>query len=274
MKIQFTLALLLSLIAAFTFAQNVPNGSFENWTDNEPDDWGTSNIPGSDVITQSPVAFSGSFAARGKSIEVNSDHLPVSLEADGPPGTLGLGFPITEQFTKMKVHYKFDNGNNDELVAVVSIRNTDSISIGLGGVLIEDNSEDWSLAIVPIEYTGTGTAGFAAVQFVLQDNGGDPPSTDAFFIIDDVELTMTLGIDKNPITEITVYPNPTTDVANIAAEVKIEQVSILNTLGQEVYQEQLDQKSAQIDLSDLQQRIYFVRMEANSKTTTRKILVK
>jgi hypothetical protein len=73
---------------------------------------------------------------------------------------------------------------------------------------------------------------------------------------------------------ISVYPNPVTDIVNIEAEMKVNRVSILNTLGKEVYFEQLDQKAAQIDLSKYQPGIYFVRMEADGKTTTKKIVVK
>ncbi len=232
------------LCATFLSAQNVPNGSFENWTDDEPDDWGTSNKPGSNVITKSTDAFSDSFAARGQTIEVNNDNLAVNLEADGPPEAFGLGFPISGQFTNMTFRYKFDNGSNDEFLALVSIRNTDSISIGLGSITIVDNSTDWSLATVLIDYTGEGTPGFAAIQFVLQDKtGGDPPSTDAFFIIDDVTLSILTDVnDDNPIVPhkhhlYNNYPNPFNPTTTIAYELDKASdvaITIYNLSGQRV----------------------------------------
>jgi hypothetical protein len=224
MKTKITLSLFALLIATILSAQNVPNGGFENWTDGEPDDWATVNIPGSEVITQSNDAFSGSFSVRGQSIEVNNDNLPVDIEAEGPPEAAGLGFPISEQFTKMTFRYKFDNGSNDQLIVLVSIRNADSVSMGLGSLTIEDNSEGWSIGTVLIDYTGEGTAAFAAVQIILQDQtGGDPPSTDAFFIIDDVELssgaTGVNNINKEDVT-FTVSPQPADNRAKISINAK------------------------------------------------------
>ena len=133
MKTFSVLLVLVLLCATFLSAQNVPNGGFENWTDNKPDDWATLNI------TQSTDAFSGSFAARGQSL----NGLAVDLEAEGPPEALGLGFPISQKFTKMTFRYKFNNGHNDQFIALVSIRRTDSVSMGLGYVTIEDNSTVW-----------------------------------------------------------------------------------------------------------------------------------
>ncbi len=291
--ITITIAL---LCATFLSAQNVPNGGFENWTDNEPDDWGTTNIPGSDVITKSIDAFSGSFAARGQSIEVNRDNLPVEMVADGPPEGLRVGFPISpQQFTRMTFRYKLDNGNNDHLVAIVSIRNTDSLTMGLGSIVIEDKSTDsWSLATVLIDYTEVGgTPGFAVVQFVLEDRtGGDPPSRDAFFIIDDVELSLATAInDDNPIVPdkshlYNNYPNPfnpeTTIKYHLAKSSQVRLI-IYNQLGQVVTTLVNEHQSAgaktvswdgmDISGTQLSSGVYIYRIEAGDFVASKKMML-
>jgi len=73
---------------------------------------------------------------------------------------------------------------------------------------------------------------------------------------------------------INVYPNPATDVLNIETDMDIESVTILNTTGQIVFQDQVNQNGTSIDLSNLQKGIYFVRMESEGELlSTKKIMV-
>lgn len=74
-------------------------------------------------------------------------------------------------------------------------------------------------------------------------------------------------------TPIEVYPNPVVDYINIKAEMEVESVTIMNTIGQVVYHALMDQKSTKIDLSNYESGIYFVRMNTEDKTITKKIVV-
>lgn len=290
MKTFITIALLCATLLS---AQNVPNGGFENWVDNNPDDWKVSNLPASEVITKSGIAFSGSFAAKGQSIEVNRENLPVEMQADGPPEAFGLGFPISEKYMSMTFRYKLENGNNDQLYATTSIRNTDSMTIGRGTTIIEDNSTEWSLGTVPIEYTGEGTPGFAVIQFILQDrSGGEPPSTDAFFIIDDVAFSLVTDInDDNSIIPDNPnlydnYPNPFNPETTIKYQLsKSSQVSltVYNLLGKEVATLINQQQSAGVKTVawngkdnfgiDVSSGVYFYRIVAGDFVASKKMML-
>jgi len=74
-------------------------------------------------------------------------------------------------------------------------------------------------------------------------------------------------------TIISLYPNPATDVLNIDAEMKIENLTITNAMGQVVYREKVNQKSTKIDLSNFETGIYNVRTETENKMITRKIVI-
>jgi len=61
-------------------------------------------------------------------------------------------------------------------------------------------------------------------------------------------------------TSITLYPNPTSSTVIITAPVPINNVTITNTLGQQVYTHTFTASKAQIDISHLPQGIYIVRV--------------
>jgi hypothetical protein len=67
---RFYIILLLLLFYFFAYSQQVPNGDFELWTGNTPDQWDTSNesVMGTNfsTVTKESVAFSGSYAAKVK----------------------------------------------------------------------------------------------------------------------------------------------------------------------------------------------------------------
>ncbi len=55
---------------------------------------------------------------------------------------------------------------------------------------------------------------------------------------------------------------------------KVESVSVFNLIGQEVYQEQVNKNTTQIDLSNYQEGIYFIRMLIDGNLITKKIIIK
>ena len=264
----------LLLATVFCLAQNVPNGGFENWTNGEPDDWTTSNGVAK-VITQSSDVFSGSLAVRGQTVEVNNDNVEVSLEAQGS----GNGFPISERFNLLTFRYKLDNGNNDKLIVAISMR-TETLTIGTGLLEIENKAEDWALASVQIDYTDPATPVQAFLQIFLVDGtGGDPPSKDAFFIIDDVELvSSTTAIESLDMStnNLSIAPQPSNEVVDLTINSKngIEDLTLLlfDMNGRKISEYQFGtipsgQSTESIDVSGLADGVYLLRSERGNFST-------
>jgi hypothetical protein len=81
-----------------------------------------------------------------------------------------------------------------------------------------------------------------------------------------------LGI-SNPIThEITIYPNPVSDLLNIRAEETINTVSIVNILGQEIYKSNVGLLNTTIDLSGFANGTYFAKVQVGDDTITKKFV--
>ena len=81
-----------------------------------------------------------------------------------------------------------------------------------------------------------------------------------------------VAISENVASEVSVYPNPATSVLNVDAA-GYNQVEIINMLGQVVYSNSIN-NNAQINVSDLNNGVYFVRLSGANGTTTQKFIKK
>lgn len=268
----FTLTLAL-FFAAFLNAQTVPNGGFEAWTDGEPNEWTTSNLPGNATITQSDDSYSGSYALHGQT-DPDETFIPEIIS-----GYDNFGIPVSENYEQLKFHYKYIEDGSDKMVILISISNENYITLGSGYLEIEDEVEDYTLAVIPISYTLPGTAAHAIIQIALVDGfGSGPPSADTYFIIDDVDFTGTTGIDDQVSeAKITIYPNPTTDhfKINIPEDDNYNELEVINQVGQKIYSHTINSSGKTMTVTtDLEAGIYFVRLTGEGIIATEKIIIK
>jgi hypothetical protein len=68
------------------------------------------------------------------------------------------------------------------------------------------------------------------------------------------------------------YPNPVKNVWNVSYANTIDNVSVYNLLGQQVFTKAIGAKEAQIDLSSLNQGSYIVKLASNDEVQTMKII--
>lgn len=73
-------------------------------------------------------------------------------------------------------------------------------------------------------------------------------------------------------TSLKAYPNPVKDVLNLSYVENISQVSIFNLLGQQVLDKNLDATEAKIDMSNLPQGTYLVKVNVANQIKTLKVL--
>lgn len=87
-----------------------------------------------------------------------------------------------------------------------------------------------------------------------------------------VTITTTMGTDKNTFTTLKYYPNPVNDVLTVTNNNNIEMLTVTNTLGQTVISKQINNNNAQLDLSSLNNGVYFVKVSVEGKNKTLKII--
>jgi hypothetical protein len=93
-----------------------------------------------------------------------------------------------------------------------------------------------------------------------------------------VEVPVTLGLVgiNNDIYQdayIMMYPNPAKNLVNISTNYELSTVTIINQLGQVVYNQQVTGSAVQVNTSQLQKGIYFVKVNSVAGESTQKLII-
>lgn len=143
----------------------------------------------------------------------------------------------------------------------------------LGGNTLQDTDGDGVPDYLDNDDDGDGT--LTKLEDYNQNNNPMDDDVNQNGIPDYLDVTISLntinhGLDKY----IVVYPNPTTDFLNIenGTTFDIQEVSLQAINGQilKVY----SHNPSQINLSDLQTGIYFLKLKVNNQTITKKVIKK
>ena len=121
-------------------------------------------------------------------------------------------------------------------------------------------------------YNIPSTAG-SNVRFALLATDGTVDDTQDYdFFVDNLRVEQSLGNTNFDNSSFTYYPNPVNDILNLSYSQTIERVSIYNLLGQEVITKTLNNNLGQIDMSNLANGTYLVKVFADNQTKTIKVL--
>ena len=127
-------------------------------------------------------------------------------------------------------------------------------------VLVEETLSQsvWVRRTVNLEYPSQNVY----VAFVHNE------SSDVFRInLDDINITAGLsGVEESEISAVSIYPNPASTVLNVHAE-NYRTVQIVNFLGQVVYSANVTENDFQINVSNLSNGVYFIRLNGETSTT-------
>lgn len=89
----------------------------------------------------------------------------------------------------------------------------------------------------------------------------------------DVVTVLITDINKLEQQNIEVYPNPASNFINIKAE-NITNIRIINTVGQVMIKNDVNTNHAQININDLQSGVYFIQIDTEKESFTKKIIIK
>ena len=296
---------LLALIVASAIVINAdaqtqpPNGGFENWTTvgtgENPTGWSSFN--NLSIYSVPVMSF--------KTTDVNSGTYAlrlISQTATIPPplGTNTLdtvagfvfvggfdmnhpGIPYTDRPLLMQAYVKGTviAGSEVYLLATLSKWNTSTLTRDQVGTAMY--------------YTSTSIANYTQISVAFNYNLPDTPDTLDIkimagnvgpggvvmpgneFFVDDFSFTFPVGITESGIDNsgINLFPNPASDKITISSVEKINAIEIYNILGENVYSSSIlkTATSDEINLSNFQKGIYFVKIYHAEKICTEKIVI-
>lgn len=87
-------------------------------------------------------------------------------------------------------------------------------------------------------------------------------------------LASTIRIDHHVIGNVSVYPNPATEVLNIQSDEQIESVNIMSMSGQIIETMSVNAFNTMIDISNVKSGIYIVNVKLNDYSQNYRIIVR
>jgi rhodanese-related sulfurtransferase len=129
-----------------------------------------------------------------------------------------------------------------------------------------EGAQDYTFSIVH----SPGYSGDEATKISIESNGGKLDLNIEF------ENGTIVGIEEQQIVAFNVYPNPANQnlYFKLGGLSTFDEISVLNIAGQEVLRETEDSISNGLNISNLRNGIYFVRLKTDDQIISRKFIVK
>jgi hypothetical protein len=283
------LLILSTILASGAFAQQLPNPSFENWTNQffyeEPTNWATLNpvilfdAEAPISVTKSTDAQAGSYSARiaSTAADFEGTGTPETLPGilfngfiDFATGAFVAGTPFNFRPDSFKGWAKYAPDAGDAFVVQATLSKWDA-TLGIRNTLAEG-----------VYFSDVATSVFTSFEFDFNYDSEDFPDTISVFVIntnpeipapgsilfvDDfsMDYTSSASLNENANDYFKAYPNPVTDELRLRSE-KDETVEIYSVNGKLVKTISIAQGVEKIvSCSDLESGIYMIHRE-NGKT--------
>ena len=174
----------LMTLASLVGAQNIPNGGFENWSNDTSFNLDSWNIAGS--VTRSTDAVEGGVAVRLDNTVNNQSRAFVATAPIGPGGIKGI--PYDEAPLSMRFYAKYNLALGDRAQVVAAFTNKGNY-IAVTSFLIEGNSADtFTYFSIPIQYQISTLPDSVAILISSIELDSNRVNGDGYLIIDDLHF--------------------------------------------------------------------------------------
>jgi len=258
------------MYSSSSFAQEIPNHSFEDWVIGAPVGWFGFGI------SQSSDAIHGNFSAR---IDVLDDGtVPLLIAGDVVPG-----INVSERYGTFKGNYKLNPNGNDFLKVDVIMGFSGEV-VGIGSAQFQGTQDFWTSFTIPITYSSELTPNDALIFFsISNEEGSAAPGSDALIdLVSFDEITDVEGVDANSESDLNLrnFPNPFDLLTTISFDMKTYSrvsLEIYNLTGKKVYtllkNEMINKGHHEFhfDSMDLSSGLYFYTLTTDNYTVTCKM---
>ncbi|MCH8902972.1 MAG: T9SS type A sorting domain-containing protein [Bacteroidetes bacterium] len=183
-----------------------------------------------------------------------------------------MNFPAVENNIRIWIDYN-NNGTLDDAGETVVLMDLETFGTTTGSFTVPLTA---TLGITGMRITAKMSIGGGHSLPTACDIPADPLGYHGEFEDYTVNIMATpSGIDENSIgNAVSVFPNPTSGIINIESEARISIIEITNLLGAKVYSSKINDRNAEIDLSNQPRGIYFYTLINERNIITRgKVMV-
>lgn len=217
-------------------------------------------------------------AALPASYDVNFSVYTDAIDAEGGSDGLFWGYNLTDAGAPAAylVYFTFDGnirfGNG--------INSSNQITLATETVPFEAST--WYN--IRVRFTDTTVSYYINNELIVSADliGGNKANISAFvfddwgtsYFVDSYSFSeATAGVNENALTNLSVYPNPTSDVVNVTVDALVSNVAIVDLNGRTVKTAKFDGVSnASVNVSDLASGVYMMTISSDKGTTTKKIV--
>lgn len=279
-------------ISFISAVQDFPNNDFENWTTTisnvNPTGWSSLNsysmygLP--ELSFQTTDVNSGTYALRliSDTATLNPPFGTGALDTIAGYVFLGgldmnnPGIPYTDHPVSMEAYVKgtFNIGSGVYLMAMLSRWNdTTQVrdEVGFAMYYTDSSMINYIYISVPFNYSlavDPDTLDIKIMGGNVGPGGYILPGNE--FFVDDISFSMPVSVDDlyNSISDINIYPNPTSGIVYIRDEL-IKEVEVLNIHGKVIYKG----KSNILDLKNNPKGIYIIKVTTSKGIAFEKIVL-
>jgi Putative carbohydrate metabolism domain/Secretion system C-terminal sorting domain len=301
MKTLVLLAACITLAVFSSFAQQMPNGSFENWGSGEPNSWNTSNtnILGLDfttvtkelsnpqngsasakltVVTKS-IPFVGTFTMQG-ALTLGTLNIDIFAQT----ATLSGGYPFNGMPQKLTGFFKYQPVNNDTCVlgwGLTKWNNGVMDTIGYAAIDTMGTFNNWTYFEIPLEYLIWEAPDTMNIIFVNSNPLDGIDHTGTKMWVDNLSFEYgTVAIEGVTFAKgISIYAEPFARQLIFSSTFEKTEhldISLINMNGQVLQQwkKSMQVATEKLDVSDVSPGTYIIRIANSEKLIdSRKITI-
>jgi len=301
---RITLSLFILIVFCFnSSAQQIPNGSFETWTNGEPDAWNTTNqsIPGFGTFTTVAREISapqqGSSSAKLTTITKTIPFIGTKLTIPGvltlgilnidpiaQTATVSGGYPFTGMPEKLTGYLKYQPVNNDICAmgwGLTKWNNGVRDTIGFGAFDTIGTINTWSYFEIPLKYLISEVPDTLNILFLNSNpiDGIDHTGTNLW--IDNLSFVYgTVGIEGITFAkDLRIYADPYSKQLILSSTFGSQEnvdISLFNMAGAETrhWKRSMQLSTEHLDVSNLIPGTYVIRISSGKRLIdTRKITI-
>ncbi|MCG8577512.1 MAG: T9SS type A sorting domain-containing protein [Flavobacteriales bacterium] len=255
------------------------NNSFEDLyelTVDNPDDWFTFNnlsmiAFGESYAAESSEASEGSSSIQITTTEANADEGIPAIATNGEFNFETEWFSGGQEFlaqpSQMLVDYQYQPAPDDTASVWVQFWNNTSGMLIDTAIIFTTEETDWETATIDLDFDEAPDS-ILVILFSGNELGSE-------LLIDNIRFTGgDVGLQTIHLSDSwNVFPNPSNESATVIFE-EANQISVVNLNGQVVYQNlKPTQNKLELNTSNWSEGVYFIKLQSESKTETKKLVV-